>query len=168
MAMFCKHEPKRTQEVGVQFRTVVADGRLTDKDGVAFVSIGVQALFCHAYMSTCAKCNRVIEKPTRNEVGIGFQVYKIPFKALPVVIENGQMDIAKAAARWLRYWSDRGDLTVSGASDAMIHHITEELHGEIEFFSKEQLIDTARKEMHELPSDHEISIPETIKFINAE
>lgn len=46
MAMFCKHEPKRTQEVGVQFRTVVADGRLTDKDGVAFVSIGVQALSC--------------------------------------------------------------------------------------------------------------------------
>ena len=116
--LFCKHTPMTTQHVNVVWLAQVKNENLGDLSDT-FVTVGVQVLFVHAGITTCEKCDRVLSEPATSKIGICSQTYRIPLDKLPLRLENGKIDVERAAARWLRYWAERGDLTADGCSETL-------------------------------------------------
>lgn len=163
---FCKHKPQTTQDVGVSF--LVQTGQTSVGDlSVAKIKFGVQAVFTRASMVTCADCNRVLSEPTRSQIGVGFMVFELPMAKLPLVVEEGKIDVSRAAARWLRYWVERGHLGIDVMSESFVQAV-ESVGGTVETLAWDDVLKTYRSQEITLPESFEIKRPAELKFVNAE
>ena len=164
--IFCKHQPHETQAVGVSFLVQTEHATVGDLS-TATVKFGVQAVFSHASMVTCAKCDRVLAEPSRSQIGVGFMVFELPMAKLPLVLEDGKIDVARAAARWLRYWVESGHLGFDVMSDSFVSTV-ESAGGTVETITWDDLLKTYRAQVPTLPETFEIKRPAELKFVNAE